>query len=683
MKLIYLTSQKYPSAKADPFFVKSMALAFAEILDREFLFIVRGDISDELKHLNIVSVKLPRRFRTALYFFWIPIFVIFRNWNDSGTVFFSSDPYLLSTLVFWRKTLGFKYLICSDWHQLFDDWKDKYVAGNSDYLISTSKRLKGLLMSVCEIESDKILVAYGGVDKSLFDSKSNRSGYRRKLGLPEDAFLVGYVGAFKCMGMDKGIITMIKALPFLDKKIMMVFVGAVRQEIDEYMLLAEKEGVKDRSIFVRRQPFPKVMEYEISMDILAIPYPNKQHFRDYGFPMKIWEYMASGRPIIYSDLEIMGEVLEGKAASFEPDSEQSMAEAVSLVSKDINKAEIMAVQNSKNVEGYTWDARAAKIINFIGMGIQNAKDERQTTLDLFYRYVSVFEDQMRYMKSEKSKIKRVVHNTRVLGLPYVFYSLSRFRLLGFLKNIRIKFFFGKTMILPADDVGANVFSMYGIMPHKSERRLTLWLIKNLGDREVFYDVGAHLGYYTALSEKILTSGEIHAFEANKKLCGYLRQNFSGSRNVFISCTAVADSTGEVDFYDATEIDDSSASSRFRIKKQYTRVSKVSAITLDDYVNKGNKPPTVIKLDIEGGENDALTGSLNIIEKYKPRIIMEVWGGEAGKKYSRVATDKLKELGYKAFSLDSRGGTSGKPLDDPIAAISTDGNNSRDNFLFTM
>ncbi|MEK7614396.1 MAG: FkbM family methyltransferase [Patescibacteria group bacterium] len=686
MKLIYLTSQKYPSAKADPFFVKSMALAFAKILDKNLLFVVRGDTPNELKHLNVMSVKLPRRFRTILYFFWVPIFIIFRNWSDSETVFFSSDPYLLSILVFWRKTLGFKYLICSDWHQLFGDWKDKYVAGSSDYLISTSKRLKGLLSSVCAVNPDKIVVAYGGVDASLFleKSKTVKTEYQKNLRLPTDSFLVGYVGGFRSLGIGKGLDTMIKALQYLDNKITMVFVGGSKKDIEEYITLAKEINVENRCIFVEKQkPFEKVIEYEMAMDILVIPYPDEPHFRDYGFPMKIWEYMASGKPIIYSDLEIMGEVLEGKAVSFEPDNASSLAAVIARIMKDTDAAEIIAARNPKEVENYTWEARAARIIDFVENGSKNTNNKRQKITNLLYRHISIFEDQMRYMKSEKSKIKRVVHNTKVLGLPYVFYSLSRFRLLGFLKNIRIKFFFGKMMILPASDMGASVFSMYGIMPHKSERRLALWLIKNLRDEEVFYDVGAHLGYYTALSEKILTRGEVHAFEANKKLCGYLRQNFSDSNNVFISCMAVADSDGEVDFYDATEIDDSSASSRFRIKKQYTRVSKVSAITLDDYVNKGNKPPTIIKFDIEGGEGDAIIGSLGLIRKYKPRIMMEVWGGEAGKKYSRVAIDKLKELGYKAFLLDSEGGISGKPLDNPIAAISAGGNDSRDNLLFRL
>lgn len=368
MKLIYLTSQKYPSAKADPFFVKSMALAFSKILDRDFLFLVRGDIPDELKHLNVRSVKLPRRFRTVFYFFCVPLLTIVHRWNDPRTVFFSSDPYLLATLIFWRKTLRLKYGVCSDWHQLFDDWRDTYIATQSDYLISTSKRLKGLLSSVCGVNPDKILVAYGGVDARLFIEKSKieKTTYRKKLALPPDSFLVGYVGIFRSVGMEKGLDTMIKALPYLDENMQMVFVGGSKQYIDEYRTLAEEKGVEQRCIFVEKQkPFDKVVEYMLAMDVLVIPYPDKHHFREYGFPMKVWEYMSAGRPILYSNLEIIREVLEERGTFFQPDNAADFAKAVLSMYQDKETIERIATQNPKDVQAYTWDARAAHILDFI------------------------------------------------------------------------------------------------------------------------------------------------------------------------------------------------------------------------------------------------------------------------------------------------------------------------------
>ena len=90
----------------------------------------------------------------------------------------------------------------------------------------------------------------------------------------------------------------------------------------------------------------------------------------------------------------------------------------------------------------------------------------------------------------------------------------------------------------------------------------------------------------------------------------------------------------------------------------------------------------IGVDIEGGEYDAICGAPNLIKKYRPRIIMEVWGGEIGRKYSDKAVKKLQELGYKAFSLESEGSVSKEPIDDPVGSISDSSHGARDNFLFS-
>jgi len=158
---------------------------------------------------------------------------------------------------------------------------------------------------------------------------------------------------------------MIKSLPHLHENITMVFVGGSKQHIDEYGELAKEHSVAQRCIFVEKQSFEKVVEYELAMDVLVIPYPDKHHFRDYGFPMKVWEYLASGRPIVYSNLEIIAEVLQGRGVSFQPDDARSLAHSILSVFNDVESAEKVAQENPSIVQSYTWKARAESIIKFI------------------------------------------------------------------------------------------------------------------------------------------------------------------------------------------------------------------------------------------------------------------------------------------------------------------------------
>ena len=73
---------------------------------------------------------------------------------------------------------------------------------------------------------------------------------RKILNLPVDKNIVGYVGLFKTMGMEKGINTMILSLKNLSEKVIMVFIGGKDEEITEYKKLAFENGVLE-NVFLR------------------------------------------------------------------------------------------------------------------------------------------------------------------------------------------------------------------------------------------------------------------------------------------------------------------------------------------------------------------------------------------------------------------------------------------------
>ncbi len=367
MKFSYVTSQKYPSSKADPFFWRSMAEAFQKTLGNDFVFVVRNTASEALPNFHTLSLSLPYRFRKILYFLVTPFLVMKQDWNGTDRIIFSADPYLLAIFIFWKKTLRLRYRVCSDWHQMFGDWKDSFIASGSDYLITTSERLKGKLVRECGVNPSKALVAYGGTNPTIFNERrtDDALALRTRLNLPEKMYLVGYVGAFKAIGQEKGLRTMIEALPLLPEEVKMVFVGGSSALINEYCEYAKEQGVDDRCFFLEKKPFPEFMDYELAMDILVIPYPDEPHFRDFGFPMKVWEYMAAGKPIIYSNLEIMAEILLNRGTAFKAGDAHNLAEAVVRV-KDAGPIEITrAMQNITDVEAYTWQGRAKHIINFV------------------------------------------------------------------------------------------------------------------------------------------------------------------------------------------------------------------------------------------------------------------------------------------------------------------------------
>ena len=101
-------------------------------------------------------------------------------------------------------------------------------------------------------------------------------------------------------------------------------------------------------------------------DVLVIPFPNKPHYAFYASPLKLFEYMASGRPIIASDLPALREVLNDKnALFFRPEDTTDLARAVKMLKSSPMLGYHLSRQALADVKEYTWGKRAKKILEFI------------------------------------------------------------------------------------------------------------------------------------------------------------------------------------------------------------------------------------------------------------------------------------------------------------------------------
>lgn len=349
---IYLSTKRFPSTTADHIYTRLLAGALARTLGGSFRLVIGGDAPAELEGIPTISVSAPSRLRSLFYFFWLPLFSARLERNS---VFFSNDLYLLSALAFWKPL--FSYRICSDWHLLSETWRDRYVARMSDALITTSARLREKLVEATGVSADRVHVTYGGIDPSPYTAPLSES--RESLGLPEGKSLIGYVGFFKTMGQDKGLETMLRALAELPADTHMVFVGGTADEISAYRAMVEEAGVADRCTWVGRQSFEKVVAYERLLDVLVIPYPDTHHFRDYGFPMKVYEYLAAGKPIVYSQMAILDEVLAGRGEAFVPGDADSLAAAIAKAVTEEGRR--TGERNGREIGKYSWEEKARAI----------------------------------------------------------------------------------------------------------------------------------------------------------------------------------------------------------------------------------------------------------------------------------------------------------------------------------
>ncbi|HAV79018.1 MAG TPA: hypothetical protein DCX53_16835, partial [Anaerolineae bacterium] len=110
--------------------------------------------------------------------------------------------------------------------------------------------------------------------------------------------------------------------------------------------------------------------YQSAADVLLMPYGRSimgssgtADSASVASPMKMFEYMAAGRAIITADLPVIREVLNEKNAVFcEPDDVEGWRLGIEGLLADEPRRLTLGKQALQDVGGYTWLARAEKIL---------------------------------------------------------------------------------------------------------------------------------------------------------------------------------------------------------------------------------------------------------------------------------------------------------------------------------
>lgn len=375
MRLIYLTNSRIPTEKAHGFQVMKMCEALANAgvdvelwLPRRFNPIKEKPfVYYDIREIFIIK-KIPIIDLIPLYKILGPLanfiesmsFAIFNAWRLSKTDFdiiYSRDQFTLWLLSF----LNYKFVY--EMHKMpRHSGFYKKIWRKAKKIITITAILKNAIVKE-GADVSKILVAHDGVDLEIFDAV-NKSVEELKieLNLPKEQFLVGYVGKFKTLEQEKGLKTMIEALSILDKEIKMAFVGGSELEIKEYKSLAQRFNVLPRCVFIGHQPYKRMAEYMKAMDAVVLPSPDKP-LAHYSSPLKLFEYMASGRPIIASNLPAIREVLNDKnALLFKPENSDDLARAVKMLKASPTLGFHLSRQALADAQNYTWAIRAKNIL---------------------------------------------------------------------------------------------------------------------------------------------------------------------------------------------------------------------------------------------------------------------------------------------------------------------------------
>jgi glycosyltransferase involved in cell wall biosynthesis len=98
-------------------------------------------------------------------------------------------------------------------------------------------------------------------------------------------------------------------------------------------------------------------------DVLTLPNPASAISTAFTSPLKLFEYMAAGRPIVASDLPSIREILSDNrnALLVEPGNPQALTAAVRRLKEDPALGARIARQALDDVQQYTWERRAERL----------------------------------------------------------------------------------------------------------------------------------------------------------------------------------------------------------------------------------------------------------------------------------------------------------------------------------
>ncbi len=238
------------------------------------------------------------------------------------------------------------------WKSLF-----KLMFKKIDKLIVISNGLRKELIEK-NFDVNKIIVLPDGVSLEKFKLKITKKEARKKLKLPLNKKIVMYVGGLQKW---KGIDTLIEAFNKLkNKEVVLFIVGGTKKEIEKY-----KRKAKENIYFIEFQKQEKVPFYLKAADILILPNSAIEEIsKSYTSPLKLFEYMASKRPIIGSDLPSIREIVSEKdILFFKPDNSEDLALKIKKLASN-KKLQTKLIKNAyEKVKKYSWEKRAKKIVS--------------------------------------------------------------------------------------------------------------------------------------------------------------------------------------------------------------------------------------------------------------------------------------------------------------------------------
>jgi len=364
VKLLYLTMLDFPRRVANRGQIMNMSEAFSKYTNFKLFmthsYLKRSELYEYYgveKPFSIVEVnskKVPGKLRSLLRFFIL--MATFRP----GVVYVREEKlaYLLSLL-----RIKYVYEI----HEIFraNIKRQIHVIGRSLFTVAITSTLVTELDEL-GVDSEKVVLCNLAVKISSYVDNGDKCFD----GIPEsnNCVRIVYSGRFS---EHKGIYTLIDAVNFLPDNYRLFLIGGFEGEKEIIQNYIEGNSLTEKIEIIGYVKHAVVHKYLKSSDILVLPNSGKAEIMRHTNPLKLYEYLAAGRPIVASDLVSLRDVVSDDIVNyFVADDSIDLARVIKSVTED-KKLSAGKVKNGLEfVRSKSWEARAKKLLQLMDVKIE-------------------------------------------------------------------------------------------------------------------------------------------------------------------------------------------------------------------------------------------------------------------------------------------------------------------------
>ena len=237
---------------------------------------------------------------------------------------------------------------------------EREVFGQADVLAVVSDALVAYVTQR-GAEADRVRVVRNAVDTALFTPRVART---RPADVPDGAFVVGFSGSLKAW---HGLETLLPAFCLLRGQLpkahlLVVGEGPRKAWVEGFAAGAGIGDAVTLTGWVGHQDLPGLIA---AMDVATAPYPASDG--NYFSPLKLFEYLAVGRPVVASRIGQTAQVLDGTDAALlvPPSDPKALAAALLRVAQDPTLAARLAHSAALEGRKHDWADNARAIIALI------------------------------------------------------------------------------------------------------------------------------------------------------------------------------------------------------------------------------------------------------------------------------------------------------------------------------